>query len=137
MSKRFQAASKRAIIMLVILTVMNLPAEAYQGQKIVKRIQFAKGRTTAVLKGTIRDSQEIIYVLRANEGQTLTAHISASTPNNDVVFHIEGPEGTQVMDEGDITNDWSGKLPKSGDYRIVIGMIESRVSRYTLEVAIR
>ncbi|HYE64196.1 MAG TPA: hypothetical protein VD966_01360, partial [Pyrinomonadaceae bacterium] len=83
---------------LIVLSLTATLSSAEPGQKIVRRVQFERGRTTVVLKGTIRHGQEIVYVLRASKGQTLTAHITATTPNNDVVFSIEGPGGRELTD---------------------------------------
>ena len=131
-------AGKLASIFCVLLfTVISYGVSAQEGEKITHRVQFARGQNSATLKGKIKKNQEIIYTVRANKGQTLTARVTASTPNHDVVFTIEGPGGRSLMDEGDVDTDWTGKLPESGDYQISLGMIESEFSNYTLEVSVR
>jgi hypothetical protein len=123
--------------MLAMTLALVLSASVVEagGHRTVKRVKFQKGRTTAILKGTLHRGDEMIYVLGASEGQTLTAHITTSSPNHDVVFTVTGPGGTN-LDE-DLTTDWSQTLPASGDYRISVGMIESKKANYTLEVTIR
>ena len=101
-----------------------------------RRVQFPRGSSWVTLKGTVKENEEVKYVLRARKGQTLTATLTSTTPNHDVVFSINGPGG-QPLTGDDVTTEWKGKLPKSGDYQISIGMIESKVSQYTLKINLR
>ena len=131
-----KASRCAAIFCLVLFAVA--PSLSAQGEgKTTRRIQFQRGQSTARLKGKIRKSEEIVYLLRANEGQTLSVRVTASTPNNDVVFTLKGPNDAPLMAEGDMDTEWSGQLPATGDYQISLGMIESEFSQYTLEVSVR
>ena len=132
-------ASKRSLIFSLVFLFVVVPSLSAQDEgRITRRIQFARGRTMATLKGQIKKNQEIIYLLRANKGQTLAVRVAAaSTPNHDVVFTIKGPGNASLMEEGDLNTEWSGQLPATGDYQISLGMIESEFSNYTLEVSVR
>jgi hypothetical protein len=133
--KNRRRISALAFVCLLIVTSIT---PAYAAKTIVRRVQFRPGTSSAVLKGSINHMEQIVYVLRANKGQTLKADITGTTPNNDVVFSIEGPGGKSLMGEegDDYGTSWSGRLPETGDYRISIGMIESKSSQYTLKVSI-
>lgn len=100
-----------------------------------RRVRFERGRTSAVLKGTVSHGREAVYVLGARAGQTLVANVSTTSPNHDVVLSIKGPDGSDLME--DVDTGWTGELPSSGDYRLYVGTIESASAAYTLEVAIR
>ena len=115
----------------------NTTAERDEAGSLVRRVKFEKGRTTAVLKGNVKDGQEITYLLGAAKGQTMTVHLTGDAKNHDVVFSIVGPDGAPLMGEGEIDTDWTGELPAAGDYKIKVGLIESKSSAYTLEVMIR
>ncbi|MCI0526178.1 MAG: hypothetical protein L0Y56_01810, partial [Nitrospira sp.] len=119
---------------LMCLLIVHSWASAQEGKKITRRVKFGPDRTTAVLKGTIKQGGEVEYVLRASKGQTLLAHLTSNT--NDAVFSIKGPGGASLMGD-DVDTDWSGELTEMGDYRITVGTIESKVSEYTLEVTIK
>ena len=125
-----------SIFFFLLFTVVP-SVSAQEGEKITHRVRFARGQSSATLKGKIRKNQEIIYTLGASKGQTLTVRVTASTPNHDVVFTIEGPGSRAMMEEGDLNTEWTGQLPESGDYQISLGMIESDFSNYTLEVSVR
>ena len=111
-----------AVLAIVSLATASLAQE--------RRVRFERGRTGAVLKGTIADGGEVVYVLGANRGQTLIVHVSTTARANDVVFTIDG-----LMEE--IGTDFEGTLPATRDYRIRVGAIESRSAPFTLEVTIR
>ncbi|HEX8653018.1 MAG TPA: hypothetical protein VF708_19535 [Pyrinomonadaceae bacterium] len=130
-------ASRCATIFCLVLFAVAPSLSAQGGGKLTRRIQFQRGQSTARLKGQIRKNEEIVYLLRANEGQTLSVRVTASTPNHDVVFTLKGPNDTPLMPEGDMDTEWSGQLPATGDYQISLGMIESKFSQYTLEVSVR
>jgi len=99
-----------------------------------QRVRFERGRTSAVIKGAVSHGREVVYVLGARAGQTLIVYVSTNSPNHDVVFSIKGPGGDLTDDIG---TDFSGELPRSGDYRIAVGAIESESANFTLEVTIR
>lgn len=118
-----------AAAMLLLLIAPWAPAQ------VERRVRFARGRTSAVLKGKIVNGEGVVYVLGAGRGQTLIANVSTTSPNHDVVFSIEGPDGAGLME--DVDTGFTGTLPKTGDYRISVGAIESQNASFTLEVTIR
>jgi hypothetical protein len=102
----------------------------------VQRVRFAKGRTSAVLKGAVIRATKDRYILGAGAGQTMIVHISSLEKN--AVFYITGPRGIVLPgaeDEADAT-DWAGELPASGDYSIHVSPSRGNAT-YTLEVTIR
>ena len=121
----------------VVAALCLVSASALAGPQ--KRVQFAKGRTTEVLKGTIVALETNDYVLGARAGQQMILHLAS--PNsyaNFIIYSVNGHpfEGMTAEDR-----DWSGELPETGDY--VIRVFKLRSGRksgrapYTLEVTIR
>lgn len=110
------------------------PAPAPAGK--TQRVRFARGRTTAVLKGAVVRGTEDRYILGARAGQTMIVHISSREKNAE--FMIQDPNGTAVegMDDGLADTDWTGELPVSGDYSIWVSPTRGNAT-YTLEVTIR
>jgi hypothetical protein len=91
-----------------------------------KPVRFAKGATSAVMKGTASGIVE--YELRAREGQTMSVRISGKN----VAFEIMLDDYT-VACRG---TSWSGELPGTGDYRISVIPVKGSTS-YELTVSIR
>jgi hypothetical protein len=124
---------KKLILAVCTLAMMAGIVVGQHGTSIVRRVKFARGRTTAVLQGTIRRGVSNDYLLGARRGQDMTVHLAS---RGDVSFTVLTPSGQALSD---FSRDWSGSLPESGDYRInVLPPTEtSAPASYTLEITIR
>lgn len=98
---------------------------------IPKQVRFPRGRTTAVIKDTVRLCTSHEFTLRARAGQTMTVHLATG---NKTSFTLWTPTG-DTPEGADGSKDWSGELPETGDYIINIGT--DATAAYTLEVTIR
>ena len=126
-----------AIVAAALLCVCaTVGAQNQSGTVTERRIKFARGRTTAVVNGSINYAHSDVYTLGARKGQTMTLHVASRNP--EVSFSVSAPSSSPV--EGAFgVRDWSGELPESGDYTITL--VNNRehggASAYTLEVTIR
>lgn len=100
------------------------------------RIRFAPGATATTVHGRLGPERDTTMVLYARKGQSMRVRVDGTTENRDVVIAISGPSGITITDDADVTTEWSGVLPATGEYRITVGMIESEFSEFSLEVAI-
>lgn len=106
------------------------------------RVKFPKGRTTVILQGRTTGGPSesggmdpIAYHVRARKGQTMTLHLTSAKGN--AVFGVYAP-GMDPMDVGTNAKDWSGTLPKTGDYEIMVfPEDEATNTTFTLELTIR
>ena len=106
------------------------PAQCRGTDRVIeKQIRFARGRTTAVIKDTIRLCTSHDYRLRAQAGQTMSVNLAAGRRTG---LTLRAPSGEALVDGG---KDWSGELPEDGEYAIEIGT--DATARYTLEITIR
>lgn len=124
--------SVRALLLtaLLLATAIAVPA---QGNR-TRRVRFARGRTSTVIKDAVVRGTRDRYILGARAGQTLIVHISSVEDN--AVFDIYGPGGKRILDGAQETTDWTGELPRTGDYVIEVGGTRGNAT-YTLEVTIR
>jgi hypothetical protein len=128
---------KYAVVTLCFLLIASTTAFA----KII-RVKFPRGRTTVILKGKTTGGPSesggmdpIAYRLRARAGQEMTLHLVSAKKN--AVFAVYLP-GMDLLEGGQNGTDWSGKLPKSGDYEIIVfPEDEATDTTFTLEVTIR
>jgi hypothetical protein len=100
-------------------------------RNVPKQLRFARGRTTAVIKDTVRLCTAHEYNLRAAGGQTMTVHLATGRRTS---FSIYAPTG-DIVEGADGVKDWEGSLPESGQYIIHVGT--DATAAYTLEVTIR
>src|SRR6266481_2941911 len=128
----------RSFIFFSILVLLALMSSgvvlAQRGTSIVTRIHFARGRTTTVERGSVHRGMSHDYLLKAGAGQTMTVHLAAHGAVN---FDILTPGESDTLAQG--TKDWSGDLPRSGNYRINVlpDTTTERSIPFTLEVTVR
>lgn len=124
---------RRLLTIVFMIAACTTFVIAQKGTSVVRRVNFARGRTTAVLQGTIRRGVSHDYLLKARARQSMTVHLAS---RGDVGFEILTPSGESLSD---YTRDWTGDLPQSGDYRInVLPPTQTNAAAsYTLEVTIR
>ena len=122
---------------MIAALLLLLPLDAalaQKGKSIVRRVNFPRGRTTAVLRGAVRRGISHDYLLRARAGQTMLLHLTSDSPQMSLTILKPGGE-TWMFD----TRDWSGELPLTGTYRINVlpDTTTERPTRYALEITIR
>jgi hypothetical protein len=124
----------RSVLGLVLVLLAASFVIGQKGTSIVTRIKFARGRTTTVEKGSVHRGMSHDYLLKAGAGQTMTVHLAA---RGGVCFDLYSPGLTDTLAQ--CSKDWSGELPRPGDYRINVlpDTTTERSIPYTLEVAVR
>jgi len=118
-----------AAMLLVITSV-----ETFAARDRTRRIRFESGRTTKVIKDAVVRGDSDRYILHARAGQTLIVHITSVESN--AVFDIYRPGGKRTLENAQESTDWTGSLPRTGDYVIEVGGTRGNAT-YTLEVTVR
>ena len=103
-------------------------------------VRFARGASSATMKGMVRGYDTVDYVLGAREGQRLTAALRTS--NSFAYFTVLPPGDPTAPEGGATTRDYSGVLTASGDWRVRVFLMRNAARRgerasYTLTTAIR
>ena len=127
------------IIMFLLITSFVAPARAADGIE-TKRVQFARGASSATLKGALKGDAIHDYVLGAKAGQTM--QVTLETSSTSAYFNVLPPGSEAAIFIGSTSgNEWSGTLPADGDYRVRVYLMRSAARRhetatYTLSVGI-
>ncbi len=131
------------VFVLIAILLSATSALPIQGNSAT-RVRFPRGRTSVVLKGSVKDGRTNQYILQAREGQTITIHM-ATSPKNFGTFTLYLPVQPDSADRGaeevalfaaqDVT-DWKGALPKSGEWVIRVETGGRKIP-YTLKITIR
>ena len=121
-----------ALLLLFAFTVTaNLNAQPNN-----KRIKFPKGEYSTTIENACARGEQHTYLVGAKKGQTMIVTIM-SVEDNAVIqivdvktdYYLPGSEdGTDIK-------RWSGELPSSGDYQIIVGSTRGG-TEYTLKVTI-
>ena len=122
-----------------VLAILLIAAATTWAQK---RVRFPPGRTTVVLKGRTTGGPSesggmnpVSYKLRARKGQTMTLHLTSAKKN--AVFGLYAP-GMDLVEGAQTVADWSGELPKTGDYEIIVFPEDEKTNTtFTLEITVR
>lgn len=121
----------------VLILALSVTAASASSQGLTSRIRFARGADSVVLEGSVMRGERDRYLVKARARQVMT--VSLTSAENNAVFQIYRPGGRKTLagaGEGEDAVTWSGKLPVSGDYQIVVGGTRGNAS-YKLEVKIR
>jgi hypothetical protein len=95
-----------------------------------KSVKPVKGKKL-VLKGAVRDGDEVLYRFKARAGQTVTVKIIG----RDADFSVYLNHGLDVEPVAQETKSWSGKMPPEFDGHCEIGVHSTyKVADYRLEI---
>ena len=129
---------------LVAATMILVLAQSFAGTAVAdagirqEKVQFAKGASSAVIKGQLKGDAMVDYLVRAAAGQTLSVKLQKTNAQN--YFNVMPPGSTgSAMFVGDSGENYSGVLPTDGDYIVRVYLMRPAARRgessnYTLTV---
>ena len=121
----------RKLIGIAIFVLMISIAQSVLAQT---RVQFEKGKSSAVVKGST-GSDGVYYVVRAKSGQKLVLTLSPIS-NVGIKVETDGSNGHEVLLREEKGGTYEVGLEESGDYTIFIGSINHKSVPFTLIVRI-
>ena len=127
-------------MLLAILTICCFAFAGTAEAQVKHRVSFARGSSSATVRGTVRGYAYRDYVVRASAGQTLELALRSANPYS--VFTVLKPDGNNLNDAA-VRDQFSGELPVSGEYVVRVGMMRSgarrpgSMSNFTLTISIR
>lgn len=130
--------AKRAIGIVLALSLIEV-AVAQSGPRR-EAVQFAKGASSAVIKGRLKGDADVDYVVRAAAGQTLSVTLRETNPQN--YFNVLPPGSTGgAMFVGDTGEDYAGTLATDGDYVVRVYLMRPAARRgetsdYTVTIGV-
>jgi hypothetical protein len=123
MNRNLLRPPRKACLLLGAMTAATALLAADEMR--TERVQFSKGSSSAVVNGQIKGYQSVDYVLGARAGQSMSVRMT--TDNSANYFNILAPGETEVafFNGSTSSNQYSGKLPANGDYRIRVYLMRS------------
>ncbi len=129
------------LIAAAVLLWAPVSHAATDTDRTVKEVQFAKGSTTALIKGKITGRSYIDYRLRAGAGQRMKVGMQGSNLAN--YFNVLPPdsENSGMYNSSTGGNNFEGLLPTDGTYTVRVYLMRSAARRnesssFTLSVSI-
>jgi len=116
--------------MIAVATIVAAPLSA----QAERRIQFPKGKSSTVVKGSTGTSG-ITYVLRARSGQKIVLDL---TPAKGIGVKVEtnGRYGQMVLLREESGGHYEVGLEETGDYTIFIGSTNHKSMPFVLKVGV-
>ncbi|MEO1209076.1 MAG: serine/threonine-protein kinase [Cyanobacteria bacterium J06638_20] len=102
----------------------------------LQTIRFGEGEFSTTLDGELAPGSGQVYIAQLSQGQLL--RLSLGVPANTTLFSLYLPAPTQelpVLLEDSEDTQWSGELPQSGFYEIVVVSRSDGTFGYNLSVA--
>ncbi len=127
-----------AILVPPTLGGMNVAAQPPAPRQ--ERVTFAKGASSATIKGQVKGDETVDYVVGASAGQTISVTLKPSNPSN--YFNVLPPDTQDVaMYAGQTGEPYTGMLPADGDYKVRVYLMRNAarrnaVSTFTLTIGI-
>ena len=130
----------RTIISQILLCLLCLfaahSAFAQGGKAEPNRIQFAAGRSSATLTGTLFNGQDMEYIFAAKKGQKVTIKNTRPSLFDFKVFSEEN------FSEGDFDSSpsYAFEIPETGDYMLFVRKKQvrsPRTARFSITLTIR
>lgn len=106
------------------------------GKAEPNRIQFAAGKSSATLNGTLSNGQEMEYIFGARKGQTVTIRNTRTSLFDFRVFNEEFDFETEFESSPTLTFE----VPETGDYLFFVRKKQvrsPRTARFSLTLAIK
>ncbi|WP_171060726.1 hypothetical protein [Poseidonocella sp. HB161398] len=125
---------------LLLLCLLLAPSPPRAQPIEEKRVAFASGSSSTLIRAGIRGREITDYLLGARAGQVMTIDFAAENPAAN--FNLMIGSDPAAIHIGPVAgNRFSGTLPADGDYRIRVYLVRSAARRgensgYTLSVSI-
>jgi hypothetical protein len=129
------------ILLSSALLCLTLAAQVANADT-VHTVHFAKGASSATVKGVVIGNNSEDYDLRAAQGQTITVKLSAKSTL--IYFNVlkKGSDEALYVGSSNSKTSWSGKLPTDGDYTVRVytmgkGKEAGHTTPFSLNIAIK
>ena len=106
--------------------------ETGESKPAYRRVQFKRGSSSTTLQGKVSIALPDTYLIGARAGQVMTVQLTA--PRRAVTFLISSPTTRNLI--ADNSRNWTGTLPETGDYTIIISADE-RGGTYSMTITIK
>ena len=133
---------KKYLASSLLCCLLSAPAFAADNVTTVP-VQFAKGTSSAQMKGTFAGYDSMNYTVTAKQGQQMTVKIAGS---NNANFNVFAPGATpgaaEALGSGYVGGDWSAILPAGGNYTVQVFQTRATARKgskvpHTLTVSIK
>lgn len=107
--------------------------ETGESEPAYRRVQFKRGTSSTTLSGKVSIALPDTYLVGARAGQVMT--VALTGPRKSVRFLLMSPSTRSLV--ADNSRNWTGTLPETGDYTILVDSHDERSSTYSITITIK
>jgi hypothetical protein len=128
------------VIAAALLVVAEAVPQTAVAQERNVRVEFGRGQSSTVIRGTVRGYEGANYRVNVRGGQRLAVTMDSSNGSN--YFNILGPGGGEALFNGSISGDFADIIvPDSGDYVVQVYLMRNAArrneqARFTLRIEV-
>ncbi|MFN4205422.1 MAG: SH3 domain-containing protein [Agrobacterium albertimagni] len=128
------------VIAMTLGVLGNLGAGSVAAQERSVRVEFSRGQSSTVIRGTVRGYDGASYRINVRGSQRLAVTMNSSNSSN--YFNILGPSGGEALFNGSISGDFADIIvPTSGDYVVQVYLMRNAArrneqARFTLRIEV-
>lgn len=111
---------------------MIVHVETGEAKPASRRLQFKRGASSTTVTGKVSIALPDTFLVGARAGQVMTVKLTAARKS--VRFLVMSPTTRNLV--ADNAREWSGTLPETGDYHIIVDADE-RNSMYSMTISIK
>lgn len=125
---------------MALVVIADFGQQAALAQERSARVDFGRGQSSTVIRGTVRGYDGANYRINVRGGQRLAVTMDSSNGSN--YFNILGPGGGDALFNGSISGDFADIIvPASGDYTVQVYLMRNAArrneqARYTLRIEV-
>lgn len=119
---------------IVFSLAIIISTAIYSEAQTSKRIEFAKGKSSASIRGNT-GNHGTTYVVRARSGQKIMLDLNPASKVG-IKVETDGRYGQQVLLREERGGKFTVGLEETGDYTIFVGSLNGKTVAFTLIVAI-
>lgn len=126
----------KSLVILVILLIVPALIFAQGGKAEPKRIEFPKGKSSALLAASLSNGSEMEYVFAASKGQKVTIKNTKTGLFDFRVFNPEFDFETEFESSPQLTFE----IPETGDYFLFVRKkmaAKPRTARFSISLTIK
>lgn len=110
---------------------------AIESGERLEEIQFASGEFSQSLRDRLGPGEGRIYTLNLSEGQLMRLNLQAPPGTTRLSLYVPSPnDAVPFLLEDSSERTWSGTLPQSGYYEIVVVNIQNSALNYAIDIGV-
>ena len=102
----------------------------------LEEIQFEQGQFSQSLRDRLEPGEGRIYILNLSQGQLMRLNLQASPQSTQLSLYVPSPNNElPYLLEDSAERTWSGQLPQTGYYEVVVVSSQTARLDYALDIA--